>query len=210
MTLLEAVGGNLEHLFNNNKFGVNSHIDNFIKHHGDENIQSLTLMKKPFLSGVGVDLVGVISPSFGRKNDYDKLYHPVIVINNKYILDKNHQLNIRAYNGSRGYETLGININKKLSIFDLFDNTKKHYGLQNMITYNVSSNNCQHFLVAVLKSNGLLTSENEKFLKQDTDDAIKGLEPKITPITDTARFLQPVSEFFTNPLDLNPFKMKTF
>jgi hypothetical protein len=209
MTIRDAIVGNLSHLLNKNKFGVNMEIDNWINRHGNEVINSIVLAKHVFLNKTGVDAVGIISPSFKRKNNYDELYHPVMIINNKYVLEKTHSLKVSPFRGlGRGMETMNVNVPKRLTIFELMDNVKKHYGLQNMITYNVSTNNCQHFLLSTLKYNGLLTPEGKQFLKQDTDDAIKGLEPKITPITDTRRIIEPILGFipnYTNPMNPKPF-----
>ena len=68
-------------------------------------------------------------------------------------------------------------------------------------------------VIEMLRANGLLNDEPEKFIKQDTNGAISGLESKITPITDTARILTPIKDIitpnasYTNPLDNTPFKI---
>ena len=190
MTFRNIIGGNLEHYLNENKFGVNYEVDNFVKNHGKEIIQSLLLIKRPFINS---NIVGELSPSFKRKNTYDKLYHPRLIINGRYMLDKTSQLNVKSFSGNlRGFTTLNVPLKKQITIYDLLKNTKSYYGVDKINNYNVSSNNCQHLLIAMLKSNGLLNDENKTFIKQDTDDSIKGLEPKITPITDLANKFHPV------------------
>lgn len=209
------VSQNLKHLLNKNEnFGVNVNVDNFLRDNGKEKVSSITLVRVVFMNKMMIDGVGVISPSFQRKIKYDALYHTFLIINKKFKVNKNEVLHI-SHIGTLGkkYETLDVPINKDITIFDWFNNTKKIMGVDKMIRYNVENNNCQNLVIEMLRANGVLNDEREKFIKQDTNDAISGLENKITPITDTARVLNPIKDLiipnpgYTNPLDNTPFKI---
>ena len=95
--------------------------------------------------------------------------------------------------------------------YDLFNNTKKAIGAHKMMTYNIQSANCQHLVVSMLRSSGLLNKEANDFIKQDTDDlVVENIRKGTNTVTDIARTLRPVAELFsagyTNPMDAYPFR----
>jgi hypothetical protein len=61
-------------------------------------------------------------------------------------------------------------------------------GEQKFFTYSVYDNNCQHFLLNLLRANGLANEELTQFIKQDTESifstnsAIRKLSNNITDI----------------------------
>ena len=58
-------------------------------------------------------------------------------------------------------------INKDLNLNQLLENTQKSIGSAKFFLYDGLKNNCQDFIIAILKANGLLTGQAESFIKQD-------------------------------------------
>jgi hypothetical protein len=208
-----VISNNLQYLLNGKKFGINQIVDDFVKHHGSEEIHSLYAVRQPIFQAFEIHLVNSLSPSFRRKNDYSKFYHTDIVINNKYLLEKSYILKVKNFSRfSKKQEYEPVELKGKLTIYDFLNNYKQKYGVHKMNTYNIQYNNCQDFVVDILNANSLLTSKIKDFIKQDTK-AISGLEPHITRITDLRRHIEPIvgtpiNLNYTDPTDRKPFSLQ--
>jgi hypothetical protein len=74
--------------------------------------------------------------------------------------------------GTGDYISTGMNI---LGSFMNKSNTEKSIGAFKFYQYNAKSNNCQDFLINILKSNNLLDKKTEIFIKQDTQQLFDNL-----------------------------------
>jgi hypothetical protein len=136
---------------------------------GTEPITSLVVARAPIQSAVS-SLLNLISGGTYKKavaeSPYDKMFHLALIINGKYVLDKQSVVSFK-----RGIvpnaETMNVAVPKNLTIQQLVDNTKINMGDANFSNYNSKTNNCQVFIKAILQSNHLLTLELEKFIVQD-------------------------------------------
>lgn len=144
--------------------------------HGDEVITRLILRRNP-VSSVITGLMNAVSlGSFYKKlgrQDYDKLFHlALLVVTDKggFLLEKIERVNVsKDMKLQKGTEELEINnIPANLTVRELIENTEKEMG-SNFLPYNPMTNNCQVFIMNVLKANGLLNSTYEQWIKQDTD-----------------------------------------
>ena len=61
-----------------------------------------------------------------------------------------------------------------VTINDFLQNTRDFMGSKSFFSYSPSSNNCQHFIVACLKSNNLNIDEYIQWVKQDTKQVFHG------------------------------------
>lgn len=168
-------------------------VRNFLQKNGDTVITSLSVIKTP-LSGIlekGLDLIsGNKFSETVKELGYDKAYHLALVINGVYQLDKQEVIKL-SNNIERNDKTLqeDIPISKHVTINELISATKDYMGNDKFTSYNAKSNNCQDFVVAVLKSNGLLNARLSKFIKQDSKTIFENLpkvvEPVVNALTDT-------------------------
>lgn len=107
-----------------------------------------------------------------NKMDIDKLFHTSLEFTVKkgnsthdYIVEKNEVIQIsKPRPKSKDTETLHINTTG-LSLAHMLNGAKRILG-NNFFTYDPFRNNCQDFISAILKSNGLATKERMDWLKQ--------------------------------------------
>ncbi len=108
-----------------------------------------------------------------QKLSYDKIYHLFLLITlssgHKFKLERNETVYVAPYTITSDTETKNVGTpNNTLNEF--IDNGSKG---DNFWNYDPQRKNCQDFCLSMLRSNGLLTSEIQSFIKQD---AIKLLE----------------------------------
>ena len=144
--------------------------------HGDEVITRLILRRNPVSSLITGLMNAVSLGSFYKKlgrQDYDKLFHlALLVVTDKggFLLEKIERVNVsKDMKLQKGTEELEINnIPANLTVRELIENTEEDMG-DKFLPYNPMTNNCQVFIMNVLKANGLLNSTYEQWIKQDTD-----------------------------------------
>jgi len=110
-----------------------------------------------------------------KKSGIDKVFHTwseIMLENGKrYLLEKNQTIILKTVpNGiSSGAETVSLRNqvkNKKLTLAQFFEGGRKALGAD-FIPYDAYENNCQSFLMGMLRGSSILTSEASTFLKQD-------------------------------------------
>jgi hypothetical protein len=110
-----------------------------------------------------------LSPNFKKKND-GPLYHLKVLIKTdrtRFSLEKNAVITISNYQMEKNAENMNVNIPSGLSMNILLGNTRQLMGGK-FLTYSAYNNNCGHFVLAILRSNNLLTSQNISFTEQTT------------------------------------------
>ena len=126
----------------------------------------------------------IINPVVNKpfnKIDYEKYFHLSLIINDKYILEKNEIINLGWFNkiiinndGSKSppdyskiqHYNINPNIIPNISIKNLLYNTQKYMG-SSYFTYGGLNNNCQDFILSILKSNNIIDNNLFNFIKQD-------------------------------------------
>lgn len=113
---------------------------------------------------------------------YDKLFHldlrveldtkPQVTI----LLEKNEVINSVVNPPPPGKDTdvMPIPINKQYTILDLLTGAKQVLG-NKFFTYSAKDNNCQDFIMALLKGSNIGTQDAFTFIKQDTKQLFEGL-----------------------------------
>ena len=99
------------------------------------------------------------------------------------LLEKNARINVeRKIPTLPNTTTMAVpNIPNGLTVNSLIDNTQSAMG-PNFLPYSPINNNCQNFILAILKANNLATPEIEKFVKQDTSSLFKS-DPTLARIS---------------------------
>ena len=195
--MIIPITGVLGHLLNKSEnltFGVNEVINTFVSRHGNEEIRSMVLGKVPVAKAT-MGMMGVISPNFKNKNNFDDLYHVfVILITNKgvYKLEKVETLTVRdgkaTLQKTPPQYKMEFPVDKRLTVYEMMDRTKKSMGVEKMRGYDAKKNNCMDFIMAMLRANGFYTDERKEFIKQETDHLFTdNLQKTANTITDIVR-----------------------
>jgi hypothetical protein len=155
-----------------------------IDKYGEYKIKNIKVGRTP-LPSVLTKVLNVVSlGGFNKlldKSPYDKLFHlfVVITLSNgsviKILLEKNETLNIKVvsnYNpkGAEYIEVTGIP--SSLTLNDLLNGVKKRQG-SDLFKYNALYNNCQDFILDLLKGSSISNNNLQNFIKQDVKSIFK-------------------------------------
>lgn len=122
----------------------------------------------------------------------DQLFHLYSIItvgeNTAYKVEKNEVINVER--ASRK-DLLGDDVEKvlvdlkgkELSLAKVFENAQEAVGLERLVKYSGNTFNCQCFTTDLLRSSGLLTPEEEKFINQPTAELFEKLPSYLTWIS---------------------------
>ena len=151
---------------------------------GGEKVEKLTLFRYPIQLSKFAKFIGAL-----KSTPYDDLIHIGVVINDKYLTEKDAVLNfMRSGVPSQSTDTMDVQLGtKSITINDLLENTRKRMGDQRFSEYRALSWNCQDYLQNMLEANGLSTAETTKFIKQDLEQVVKNLPS----------FANAISNFYT-------------
>lgn len=152
----------------------------------DARIKTAVVMRNPVSKAINEFI------RFNTDQPFDKLFHLAIVLDTdkgQLLLEKNEVLNLSTIVPVReGAEFIPVEINKDITIQQLLDNTRNYLG-DNFFKYSAYGNNCQDFIIAVLKSNDLGDSSVFEFVKQNTEDIFRTnptLRKLVNTVTDIA------------------------
>lgn len=84
-----------------------------------------------------------------------------------------------------------------IRVADFFSNTRKAMGDELYFGYNAQNNNCQVYLINLLKYNGLLNDDIYDFLKQDTDEIVGTINPISKGIIDAGILASQIWDYVT-------------
>lgn len=135
-----------------------------LEKHGEEPVSSIVVVRTPVNSIISTILNAVTLGAFKAalaKYNYDQLFHLAIVVNGKYVLEKNATVSFS--DGSRNGERKPATVPAGVKVKDLF----KRGGSAGFWMYDPRSNNCQDFIITVLSGVGALSPELRTFIKQD-------------------------------------------
>lgn len=143
-----------------------------LKEVGGEKITSVILERSPISIGRVINYMSLgYYDKTVRDTQYghDKMFHLRIIINSKYILEKNQVPNFQVGKSSMYKELLNVKLprNFDMTIQEFIDNQMKLMGALKWSRYDARYNNCQFFVKDALKANGLLTTEYNKFVMQN-------------------------------------------
>jgi len=154
-----------------------------LKKYGSENIKSIELGRDPVLPALKSVLNVISGGEFGKRvenADYDDLFHLFAVITlesgKKIMTEKNEVIIISESIPARSEKAEYKTIFKvpSISLEQLFSNNKSKMGGK-YFTYSAKDNNCQDYLLSMIKSSGIGTEEDYKFVKQDTKQLFEGM-----------------------------------
>ena len=156
---------------------------------GDEKITSIRLFRKPISLSSFAKFIGAL-----KGTSYDSLLHLGLVLNNKYLLDKQEVIHFERSGVASGSETLDVDVNKDITINELLEATRRKMGDSNFTSYSSRRNNCQDFIMNVLSANGLSSPIYTQFIKQDLQQVFENLPKYAEQIADFVTGAQRVVE----------------
>jgi len=174
----------------------------FLEDHGHEHIDVIGVYRKPIMSFIqkAVDWIRKVT---GREanSQYDKLFHLYIVFRLKesgttWKMERNQVLNVVKATQN---DISGQNIESKaveppkISIGEIF---RKAAGNDpSFYRYHPINNNCQDFVLSILRAGGVLTDKLALFIKQDVKDLVpKFIGDFAAKITDAAHAVDTIIE----------------
>jgi len=110
------------------------------------------------------------------KQPYDTLFHLYLVIHTKggkkIGVEKNDVITLFHDTTREKAEEIEIPVHKFLTLNIMMEKTKERMG-DKFIPYNARNCNCQDFVLAMLKANGLDNPQVDKFVKQNVNSVIR-------------------------------------
>jgi hypothetical protein len=156
-------------------------------------VERMMVVRTPVQEYVGrlmnVITIGKYSDAIAQ-SPYDGMFHLSLLINGRYKLEKNEVITLSdsgpLFSIPEGSEITAVHIPRGvdaslLSVRNLLHNTRDHMGHERFSNYCAMENNCQDFILAVLRSNGLASPDLVCFVKQDAEVIFNKL-PSHTPI----------------------------
>lgn len=157
-----------------------------LKRYGSYRIIGLQVFRKPIQSYVSKALNML---SFGSLNQvmsqlgYDNLFHLGLKLTIKalddsevieLILDKREVIKLEAWSGGSDMQFLTIDLPRLLTLEELLNQTRNYMGAK-YGAYDAATNNCQVFILSILKANNLGNQEIYDWILQDTETLFKRL-----------------------------------
>lgn len=174
---------------------------------GEEKINSIILFRRPISLSKFAKFVGVL-----KGTSYDDLMHLGMIINKKYLLDKQDVIHFEPSGVPSDAEKLEVSLDgKEITINELLEKTRKRMGDSDFTSYSSKKNNCQDFMLNILAANGLSSPEYTKFIKQDLEKVFNNLPSyaeKIADfVTEAGRVVERIQEGEGYNADMHNFNL---
>ena len=173
-----------------------SKVRSLLKEVGDAKINSAKVFRTPVPNYL-INILNTVSlGDFKRKlkeTEYDKLFHLGIIFSTDkgdILIEKNEVINVsKTIPKTEGYEEKSVPLNnQELTINEVLENTKA-VQKDKFFKYSAYDNNCQNFILDLMKANNIGSESDYNFVKQNTEDLFRSnsyLRKLANTITDTA------------------------
>jgi hypothetical protein len=155
---------------------------------GNQPIVSMYVRREPIQAPINTALNYITKGKWEevkKKYSYDQLFHlgleVVVKLNDngskvgRYVIEKNEVINIQPAKAiQEDTDLMIVPMNSGATINSLLNNGKELMK-EKWFPYHPFLNNCQDFILGVLKGSGFLTPQLTEFIKQDLSEAIKEL-----------------------------------
>lgn len=153
----------------------------FLHEHGYEPILEMHVYRAPIVKALQV-VADILT--FGkwsemkRKLNYDDIYHLGLLFRTRtatfVILEKNHVIEINAYDASKEHELMQVPVLQRITINDLLLGARQFYNSdKEFYGYDGETNNCQRFVYSLLAGSGLIDEDLYKFIVQNAPAILK-------------------------------------
>ena len=175
--------------------GMPPNVKSMLDKYGDSIITDMTIARNPVGSAL-ISALSVASMGEFKKNldnsPYDKLFHLklILTLQNgiKLALEKVERVSLTKYTKPvKGQEDENVPVDKQITLGQLYHNAEMAMG-DRFYPYSARDNNCQNFILSVLKASGIGGERDYAFIKQDTkslfgdDSFVRKLSNTVTDI----------------------------
>lgn len=167
----------------------------FLSKHGNEVVETLRLERHP-IGAVYHTIVNLVSrgkfAQRKKKLKYDQVYHLYLVINGRWIVEKNSKVEFKRFAPRERFEAQHLAASGvRRDLNTMMKNLEQKTEAPKIWRYNPVTANCQHFIQDLLRSNGWLTHYANEFIKQDTKELLKDT-PALHNLTDAGALLSKI------------------
>ena len=152
-------------------------VSNWLKANQNVEIKTLQVGRTPLKQWVNTALNIITAGQWNRVKKevgYDKMFHLYLIINGKFLIEKNEVFNVKAYSPSSGEEKIEIPVAKPITIGEMFSNVKNPENFYS--NYDAFKNNCQDAVMYLLQQNNQsfnVTADIKRFIKQDVSSLLQ-------------------------------------
>lgn len=197
-------GGNVKEFFTGKNALPNS-VQSFLNKHGDEIIESMSVVRVPLSKAIDTAINALTLGQISKAKTAihaDKLFHLYLkaetMNGTQFVLEKNEIISMSPEPRSKvkGADTKQVGLQSKImSVRSLLENAVNDVG-PSIYHYDPFTSNCQQFVTAVLKANGILTPELNEWINQDVQtiatyipSPMKFLATKFTTLMERLQYL---------------------
>lgn len=142
----------------------------------DKVVKDITIRRAPIIPAVDRVLNFISSGRFDqakRDSGFDKMFHLGVIVTlsdgTKVIIEKNERINIStSWSNSADTTYKSTNYNGSMTLAQLMERTEKLMGTFKFYQYNAYENNCQDFVLGIIRAAGAATADTTAFVKQST------------------------------------------
>lgn len=175
----------------------------FLKDHGEEKITSMKVGRVPISKAVRLGFDLLAGGGFEQAHDklgVDNFFHLFLVINNKYLIEKNETVNYKPYAKASNEENMDVPL-RELTIDQLIKTAQEGNSKSFWLEYNPLKNNCQMWVNRVLIKNGLSNGTISSFVNQDMEALLEHLPHHVPDsaknLTDVASYINRIIQYTT-------------
>ena len=145
---------------------------------GDETIEQIEVIRTPITAEL-IKILKALNGHFGKSLEskpYDQLFHlgilfkihsGVLMVEKNEVITMTLNPSIASNAEVHQIQSVEVSVNQFLS------NGENYMGKQRYFDYNAWKNNCQDYIVGLLKGNNIATDQDVAFVKQDTDSLFR-------------------------------------
>jgi hypothetical protein len=181
--------------------GYSPKVRAYLAANGNKTIAGLTLRRDPIRSVLHTVINAITLGRWGaarKKYAYDKVFHLGLEVKldggPTTIVEKNEVINVGPSKpADSDTEVMVLNDPGTLTLQQMLDNAQKLMGGR-FFPYSAFENNCQDFIIAVLRANNLWTPARNDFVKQPLEEVVKELPSYTGRLANVATDLAAVAD----------------
>lgn len=139
-----------------------------------------------------------------KKLGYDKVFHLSMIVQleggQDVVVEKNERINIsfKIPPMKKGGEKILVGFRGRKTLNELLENTRKKIGDNAFFTYQSFKYNCQHFINAILDSNGINNPQAKAFILQDAGAILENMGDDFAYMRPLANSITDLGAAFNN------------
>lgn len=147
----------------------------------DRMVVGFTVGRKPIFSSIekAANIITLGGWERAKKElAYDKMFHLFLIVHTRggsIKVEKNERINITTSASTAGAETVEVPYEGKFTLELVLDKAKKAMGEHHFFQYNAFENNCQDFVLGILRANDSAPADVVSFVKQDAKALLQKL-----------------------------------